>query len=188
MALASDVATLTVNINDGNIPAVGSLVSVSGTTTGAGEFNVSNVALTGVTLDETGAGTVTFALVEADVAPTPDGGIAIVPQPEVGETLVNGASVAVGLPYGVINCNTETTQSVTAIVSFPSLPTTATISLQGAIVDKDSDYQTLGTVATVAGGTQTAAFLNYIGKFNFYRLLAASVTGGTPTIVGKILI
>ena len=87
VALTTNVATLTVQVYEGNIPAVGSLITVQGTQNSAGLFNVVNVALTGVTINAiTGAGTVTFALTHANVGSAADSGIAIVPQPFVGET------------------------------------------------------------------------------------------------------
>lgn len=87
VALTTNVATLTVQIYEGNIPAVGSLITVTGTVSTAGLFNVTNVALTGVTINATtGAGTVTFALTHANVASAADAGIAIVLQPWTYET------------------------------------------------------------------------------------------------------
>jgi hypothetical protein len=87
VALTANVATLTVQLYEGNIPAVGSLITVQGTVSAGGAFNVVNVALTGVTINATsGAGTVTFALTHANVGATADSGFAIVPQPLVGET------------------------------------------------------------------------------------------------------
>lgn len=87
VALTTNVATLTVQVYEGNIPAVGSFITVTGTQQASGAFNVANVALTGVTINATtGAGTVTFALTHANVSSVADSGLAIVPQPLVGET------------------------------------------------------------------------------------------------------
>jgi hypothetical protein len=190
VALTTNVATVTVLINEGNIPAVGSLITIQGTASTSGLFNVTNATITAVSITaSTGAGTITFALTHANVVSAADGGTFIIPTPEVGETLANGASLAVGVPYATPFTTESTTQSVTALVSFPSLPTTATVVLQGAIQNIDSEYQTIATVGTVIGGAASVTSAGFIGKWNFYRLLASSVTGGTsPTIVGKILI
>ena len=69
VTIAGDVATLGVEMVEGNIPAVGSLISVRGTQTASGAANVSNVALSAVSINaQTGVGTVSFALSHADVA------------------------------------------------------------------------------------------------------------------------
>jgi hypothetical protein len=63
--------------------------------------------------------------------------------------------------------------------------------LQQAIKDIDSEYATVATVTTVAGGAVTAAGSQItvdptLGRF--FRLNSSTVTGGTlPTIIGKIM-
>src|SRR5271166_3895728 len=75
VAITSNVATLTVQILEGYIPAVGDLISVFATATSAPLFNVTNLALTAVSITATtGAGTVTFALTHADVTAVADVG------------------------------------------------------------------------------------------------------------------
>ena len=104
VALTSNVATLTVQVYSGNIPAVGSLITVTGTQNTSGLFNVTNVALTGVTINATtGAGTVTFALTHANVVSAADAGTAIVPVPVVLEAVptagaTTGSSIFCALP------------------------------------------------------------------------------------------
>lgn len=49
-ALTSNVATLTVQIVEGEIPAIGSLISVQQTQAGSGAFNVSRAAITAVSI------------------------------------------------------------------------------------------------------------------------------------------
>src|ERR1700751_1566949 len=63
VALTSNVATLSVLVRPGNIPIVGNIISVKGTTNTSGLFNVTRAVLPGVTITAaTGVGTVTFAL------------------------------------------------------------------------------------------------------------------------------
>jgi hypothetical protein len=189
VALTSNVATLTVLVLEGNIPAVGSLITVRGVPTVSGAFNVTQIALSGVTIDATsGAGTVTYALTHADVVSVAASGGAVVQTPEVGEALANGSSVAWSAPFQASQI--QDGHSLLAVCSFPSLPTTATISLEEAIVNQDAEFSGDTTIATVSGGavtlSQTTVTLS-IGRF--YRMKATSVTGGTlPTIVGKLLI
>lgn len=192
VALTSNVATLTVTVNEGNIPAVGSLITVQGTATASGAFNVTNVALTAVTINATsGQGTVTFALTHANVASTPDGGIALVPQPEVGDTLASGTnnSVPVGLPYSVIWDAGSGPQQVSCEVNFPTIPTGVVVTLQAADTNTPAtQWQTvIANVVTVATGTATYGTTQYSGKWNFYRYSYSGLSG-SGSIVAKLLI
>jgi hypothetical protein len=181
VAIASDVATLGVTVFEGDIPAQGSLISVQGTQTSGGEFNVANVALTAVNIASTGVGTVSFALADANVATTQDAGLAIVPQPVQMEAIANGASVPVAMSNNSFGGDLDRT--VTAQAIFGTLPTAATIVLQGSMVDSDADYVTVGTIATVAGSEVTANGLTVVANWLFYRALTSGVTGaGTYAI------
>lgn len=185
VALTSNVATVTVQVIEGDIPKAGGLVSILQTTSTGGVFNVKRVAMTSTTIDATGAGTIVFPLTNADVPEAAQTGTVIVEQVPVPEALTAGASIAmaVQMPWDY-----DGTQSLTAECNFPSLPTSVTVSLQGAIVNRDENFQTLQTVGTVAGGAVTVSQGGFVGKFNFYRLLIGTVVGGSsPTIVGKVL-
>jgi hypothetical protein len=81
VALASNVATLTVQVIEGNVPVAGQLVTVTGTQTSSGEFNVTAVAIASVSINATtGAGTITYALTGSNVSATADSGLAVAPQ------------------------------------------------------------------------------------------------------------
>jgi hypothetical protein len=183
VAVASDVATLGVTVFGGDPPAVGSLISVQGTQSAGGEFNVTNVALTGVTLNSAGVGTVTFALTAANLATTADAGVAIVPQPVTMEAIAAQASIPVAMSNNSFGGDLDRT--VTAQAIFGTLPTAVTVSLQGAMFNEDSAYETVGTVATVAGSAVTANGLTVIAKYQFYRVLISGLTG-TGTIAVPI--
>jgi hypothetical protein len=192
VATASNVATVGLKLTAGNIPAVGSLISIQGTTQATGAYNVNRVAITGVSGFDSGdnsTGTVTFALSSSNLSTAAASGQAIVATPELSESLANGASVALAAQQEAAFPNQGKT--VTLDVSFPSLPTACTVNLQGAVVNSDADYQTIAnstiTVATSAADKKSVTIpdLNY----RFYRALVAGVTGGTsPTIVAKLLI
>jgi hypothetical protein len=93
------------------------------------------------------------------------------------------------MPYG--NTLANLNQGLTAVVSFPSLPTSVIVSLQQAVQDIDSEYATVAAVATVSGGVVTAAGAQItvdptLGRF--FRFSNGTVVGGTlPTIVAKLL-
>ena len=148
---------------------------------------MTNVALASVTITaSTGAGTVTLPLTHADVASAAGFGIALVPQPEVGEAVANGQSVAVGLPYAVPWHDGQGPEYVECEVNFPTLPTAAVVALQGAMVNLDANYVVIqANVTTVAGSAETKGTTQVSGKWNFLRY-SISGTGGSGTIVAKI--
>jgi hypothetical protein len=184
--LASDVATLTVKVVEGPIPAAGSLITVSGTQTGSGEFNVVRATLTAVSIDATtGEGTVSYALTASNVSATADAGVAIVDTPEIAETLAAGSSVACTPLFQQVVPGGQRT--ITAVVTFPTVPTDVTVKLQGADLDQDSEYTDVGTVATVANSTPTIGAATFDGVgFRFYRLNVSGLSG-TGTIIGKVV-
>ena len=93
VANSGTVATVVGTIVSGNAPTVGSLVSIQGTKTNSGEFNVTNVALASVTTNATtGVTTITFPLTGTVVTTTTDSGFAVVPTPLTFDTLVAGSS------------------------------------------------------------------------------------------------
>ena len=194
--LTTNVATITGTIIEGNIPTIPaasqpqSLISISQTQSNAGLFNVNGIAISAFSINSaTGQGTISFPLTNANIGATADAGIAIIAQPEFGDVCANGSSIPCTMP--VQDPKTDSARTVSVVCSFPSLPTTATVVLQGAILDIDSEYAGLGNVATVSGGAVTAGPVAQfqLNQMRFYRLNVSSVTGGTnPTIVGKILV
>lgn len=174
VAIAANVATVGVQVYGGDIPAVGSLITIQGTATLAGAFNVTNAALTGVTIATTGAGTVTFALTGANTSTTPDGGQAIVPQPEVPESIGTVASVAVTPKQ---DSEVSLDRTVTVQTNYSTVPTAHTLTLQGSMTNLDADYVSIGTAATVAGSAVTLGFLTVVSSFLFYRVLPSGLSG-----------
>ncbi len=184
--IVTAVATLTVQVMEGNLPAVGSLISVHGTQTARGEFNVDRVPLTAVAINTaTGTGTVSFALTAANIGPVADAGVAVVETPEIGETLIAGSSVPCTPFYQQIVPTGERTLS--ASCTFPIIPTAATVDLQGANENIDSQYATISTVATVSAGAVTASQATFNGVgYRFYRLNVSGLSGA-GSIVGKVV-
>lgn len=184
VALTANVATLTVQLLEGNIPAVGSLISVQGTQSTAGLFNVTNVALASVTINATsGAGTLTFALTHANVASAADSGFAIVPAPYVGETITPPeASVVVALPPAE-----KALVGISAECTWSAAPSAAVVNLQVADANPqlDASFVTVDTLTFT--GTQQTLRSDQAGlTANYARLQVPSHTG-SETLVGKIL-
>jgi hypothetical protein len=188
VAVTSNVATLGVQMVEGNIPAVGSLISVRGTQTASGAANVSNVALTGVTINaQTGAGTVTFALTHANIATDSSpsaAGEASVPVPVTLETLPGTA--AAGLQFSVQSGSnaTDNQRGITWFTQFTGSPSTVTMDLQGSDIDVDSAYTTIDASTVATGESRSLSNVNY----QFLRIKAASTGGTSPTCAAGIMV
>jgi hypothetical protein len=183
VAIASNVATVGVKQIEGNIPAVGDLITVTDTTTDSGAANVNNIALTAVSINATtGIGTITYPATGTNQATTADVGMAFAQVPEVGETLVVGKSRAMAIQ------NTKGQgYGISWAYTCPSAPSTIAIQLEGAINENDAEYAIIGTSQTTTSGYNeiTATVPELV---NFVRLHVTATTGGSsPTLVGKIL-
>ena len=83
-ALASNVATISVQLQEGATPVVGDYITVWGTALQSGLFNVTRSLITAVSITPaTGAGTISYALVGTNQSATADAGCW---QMEIGET------------------------------------------------------------------------------------------------------
>lgn len=179
VALTSNVATLTVQIVGGEVPIVGALISVQQTQSTSGLFNVARSPLTNVTIDaSTGAGTVSFALTHADVTLAADTGSAVVEVPEIGETPAAVKSAACYIQPNVDGGEMTVTTSVT----FSTLPTAITLTLQKAVRDVDSEYTNItGAAAVVAASAYTTG---PVAEFTlkgsgFFRFIGSGLTIGS---------
>jgi hypothetical protein len=133
----------------------------------------------------TGVGTITFPLTHADVASAADSGLALVPQLVTMEAVANGSSRQCAPPEN--DPSTDDARTFTAQVFFGTVPTACTVTLQGSLVDQDSAYQTLGTVATVSGSSVTlseAAFT--LSNYRFLRFNTSGLSG-TGTFAAAIM-
>ncbi len=184
VAVAANVATVAALILNGPAPVVGGLISIINSTTQSGVFNVNRAVLTAVVMNQTtGVATMSFGLTTANVANSDSGSVVVEPA-EVGETLVAGNSVAVCVqaPEG------DSQFTVPFAVTFPTMPTAVTVTLQAAIHDIDSEYTSNANAkVVVAGSAYTAGpyFMATLERGYFYRLNVSGLTG-TGTIVGKI--
>lgn len=185
-AVASNVVTLGVILQEGNVPAVGATAYVTGTSNGSASLNKpSGVTLTGVTLDSTGTGTITYAQTTSNLPTSPDGGLVVVAVVEVGDTLASNTKYlqfAVPSPIGGGGTGVETLTWSTVVGGSPAA---VTVNLQASIVDIDSQYATLDSSSSTTGETRYVAATD----FNFFRITTGTITGGTnPTLVAKLLI
>ncbi len=184
-ALATNVASVSVSINFGPLPLVGDLITIWGTALQSGLFNVTRAVITAVSITAaTGQGTISFALTGSNQSATADTGAFLTEPGETAETVtLNYASqaVLVQAPQG------DSQFTLPFSVSFPTLPTAATVDLQAALKDSDTWTTIVPGIAVVAGSSQT------IGPFGqvtlqrgyLYRFLVSALTG-TAACVAKI--
>lgn len=185
VALTTNVATLTVQVLEGNIPGPGDLISVTGTSSTSGLFNVSAVALSTVSITPLGggAGTVTFPLTHANVTSAPDNGLATVDVPEVAY-LATGAVKSAAFAFQPAKGQGR---GISWAYTCPSQPGSISIQLEGAIGDNDAEYTLIGTAQTTASG-YNEVIATAPENVNFVRLNITTFSGGTnPSIIGKIL-
>jgi hypothetical protein len=201
--------TLTFRIVSGNVPAVGSLITVIGTVNGSGNLNVTNAQILSATTTDAGISTVTYTIASSIVAAgTPDVGQVLVPQPELGDILAAfpASSIAVACPSSPGN---QSGKSLSATVKLPaqqlgvaSTLSAVTVLIQGANFDEDAQYNTIGTITaagTASGGPNVYDWQSGQGNsgtlasgdvdlinFRFYRLQVSAATGSGP-VVGTIM-
>jgi hypothetical protein len=179
VAVAANVVTLGVRMIEGIIPSVGNLVTVLGTIAGGPTVNVTNVAITGVSITPaTGLGTITYAATAANLATTPDGGEVQVLATDVAETLAVQKYQQFALePMGGYG--------ITMVWATPSAPATLALQLEGAVNDTDAEYSIIGVAQTTLSGTLIATVPQNV---RFVRPNVTAFTGGvSPTLVVKLL-
>lgn len=187
-ALTSNVATYTVNMVSGPLPAVGQLVAVVATTNGSGAFNITTLPVASVgsftTTNGVTSGTFTVAVTHANVTSAADSGLAVGLPLEGTDSAVVGKGLQFALPHGPVTVASD--RVVSWSYAFPSAPASATINLQGANVDQDAAYTTLDSQASIVATGETRV-LTVPGSVNFARITLSAVSGGTsPTVVGRI--
>ena len=181
-------STVVFQILDGNIPLVGALVYIQGSANASGDYNADGATILTVSTTAAGVCTITFAG-SGDSSSAADTGMVIIPQPEIGENLVEGASSPCAMPYNNVVANLN--QALTAVISCPSLSgspaASATVYLQQAVKDMDSEYQDVALIATISGGeisgSPQATVDPTLGRF--FRFYVDDVEG-TGTIVAKL--
>ena len=198
VACTSNVATIGITIQQGNIPIVGNLLWVNGTTNASGAYNVSAVAIASITAVSASAGTytLTYACTTADLATAAAAGKAIVPVQEVAEAVAANQSVAIYVPSQEPVDNGV--RSITVATTFPTIQATtgaATVTLYTAINNNGipvgttgTEWTSMGVVATVAAGAQTVGPLKTftIPAGRWFCLVVSGVTGKN-TLIAKML-
>jgi len=174
VAVASNVVTLGVKMVEGNIPAVGALATVLGTVVAGAPANVTNVAVTAVTLNTLGVGSITYPATTPNIGVTPDGGQVIFNPTDVGETTVIGKGQQFSIdPAGGYGFT----------MAWLSTAATLALQLEGAIDDVDAQYAIIGTSQATLTGSVIAQVPNNV---RFVRVNTTAFTGGPGTTWAKI--
>jgi hypothetical protein len=184
-AIATNVATITAQFINGPLPRVGDLISIINSANSSGAFNVNRAVIVSVSYNATtNVMTITFALTGSNQAATADGGSVTVEPGETSEAIVNNSfSIAVLVPAPEDGSQFTLPISVT----FPTLPTACTVSVQAAIKEQSNEWTTLGQIAIVAAGAQTQGpFSQVTLQRGYCYRLAVTGLSGTGTIVAKV--
>lgn len=202
VACASNVATIGITIQTGNVPVVGQLIWVQGTASASGAYNVSGVTIASVTAVSASLGTytLTYACTTANLTTTADAGKAIVPVQEVAETVAANTSVAIYVPSQepvdngqrtiTVSCTFPTIQATTgaATIKIYTAEQNITGALPGATGSEWTLMGTTGVVGTLAGGSATVSglvtFTTPAGRW--FCLQTTGVTG-TNSVIAKML-
>src|SRR5271170_3360965 len=185
-ALTTDVATVTVQLVIGPTPKVGDLISIINSTAGSAALNVNRAVITGVTINATtGAGTITFALTNADITSVADAGTVITEPAEVGESIAttyNSIPVMVQAPEG------DSQFTIPFSVTSGATNTAMTATLQRALKSSSNEWTNTTTVVTKTGATTYTAgpvVEATLERAYLYRIAITAVTG-TDLFVAKI--
>ena len=189
-AVLNTSATIGVIVLEGNIPAVGNLISVRATQTDSGAANVNQAPITAVSINaNTGVGTITYTVTTiAAQSTTTDSGQAVVSVPEVPESL-NAAYASIPVVLAANDIVVAQERAVTVIFNLGSTITTLAANLQLALNDLASDYVNVNSTSdfsTATAGVYQKQFTLQTSRF--YRLNITTFSGGPANVIAKIMV
>ncbi len=195
VALSGSTATVAGTVTSGQIPVAGQLVTITGAA--PSYFNVSNATILSVSSAATpdvGVYSITFSLTNTNIGTTNSPGSAVMPPPEVGDSITLGGNTAwKSQACGIQAIQGSTGQSgLRASVRFPTaLAGTCSVILQAADVNMESAFVDVGSAivsASTAGNATMYAGTNAIVA-SFVRFRISGITAaGSGKIIGTILI
>lgn len=169
-------AIIGVTVQSGNIPEVGAVVNIEGTTLQGGTLNAEGWALTAVDIDATtGIGTVEIAAGVTPESEVPQSGVIYARAVEVPETLSGpqkSQAFAVQAAKGQGRGISWTYEFPTGVV-----PGAISIQLEGAVRDIDAEYTIIGTAQTDVSANYHAIIASVPENANFVRVNMTTFTG-----------
>jgi hypothetical protein len=183
VAGSGTVATIGVIVIEGNYQnvVVGGTISIQGTQTSSGAFNVTNATIASVSINATtGVGTITFASATS-VSTANDSGFAYAPIPIVYEALTTTPTA--GKQFAIAHSQIQ--RGLSGAILFTGAPATWTGLVQGADVDQDSAYTTAVTL-TQANGANGASWSAADFNFNWVRVVVSGTGGTSPGVAASV--
>jgi hypothetical protein len=182
------------------LPVVGQIIGVQGVTAGSGNMNTSYAAITAVSLDVNGSGTISYTVATSQTVASVASPGELVALPYETSDAITTTSASWPVTQSFTPDDSDNSRCLFVDFKFPTIPTSCTITLQGANVDDDTRYQTLqnsyGTLvgsstiiaesanaAVVAAGavTQSGAMYQFI-MCKFLRFKVTAISGTMSTI------
>jgi hypothetical protein len=174
LSVSANVVTANVRMVEGNVPAVGALATVTGTTAAGAPANVTNVAIASIVVNAQGVGQITYPATTPNIGVTPDGGQVIFNPTDVGET----TAVAKGQQFAL-----DAAGGYGVTMVWASTAATVALQLEGAVDDVDAQYALIGTSQATLTGSVIAQLPNNV---RFVRVNTTAFTGGPGTLWAKI--
>ena len=207
VSLSNNVASVGVVLKSGgpsltSIPQVGSKMGVQGAANT--QFNIDPTTVQSITYDSlNGVGVVSYALEGADVAQTPDVGQLVIQSAEIADIGIVTGSTSRALALSFNGDEEDSARSAFVEAKWVgTLPTSATVCIEGANVNDDPRYAIVqnaygvspsGSVAasdaaaSITGGAVSQSGANY--QYLICRFIRARVTAieGNDDTTGLIL-
>lgn len=212
VSLTSNVATITGNLVNGGggvdaitglaaLPVANAVIGIraiadaNGNAISSGAFNVDPTTISAVNIARnTGAGTISYNVSNANVPTTVASGVAIIQPFEYPEVMKVGASIPVGSTFTPDDASND--RCLQLQCRFPQPPVNCNVVLQSSSFDNDADYANVKnsdgtyTFGQVIGNVVTQHSAQYQFEMSkFYRAYIQDVTsnsGANSSIVSTI--
>ena len=184
-AVSSNVATITAQLLEGNLPIVGQNVSIGGTANSSGGFNGGPYPVLSVSQNTTTlVVTITFALTLTNQSAAADGGLVLGAPVTTYETLPSSATASRSFAAGGSNVAGQGQRGITWFTEYTGSPSTVTANLQGADIDEDASFTTIDSSTNASGESRSVGSINYL----FYRIQLASTGGTSPKVAAGLMV
>lgn len=179
VARTTNVVTLNVVIVEGNIPAVGDLVTVAGTSAGSSGANTATpISLSAVNIvAATGVGTVQYTLNGSNIASVADAGDAYSVAAVTTETPTPGnGGASASQQFALMPQIGKNGTPFSVDGKFAGAPGATEIDVQVASIDQDAYYQTIsgGNITVIDSTNNTFHLDGTLTNARFVRLLMRS--------------
>ena len=191
ISASGNSVTINATITAGKVPTTAQLLTVqNASNSGINAVGATVTSVTGFNTGDNSTGTIVYTVTGVGTIGSVAGsGQVVMPVAEVADVLQNGSSISVASPFN--DPRVSGARTITAQVSFPVLPTSATVVLSGS--DDNVNFYSVGTVITVTAGVATGGFLQVqedaarFHRFDITNYVGAGSPPSGGSIVGKIV-